>query len=205
LKKATVLMILLAMAFLIGVSNSFAVEVTLLGPTQYLRTTGAPNQFSDTFPGVVGAGKLIIQNGDESGKHRISSATIKLNGVVVKPNSFSQKVESIEVPVSLLEENILEVSLSSKPGSYITAIVTQNVEAEAAAVIGPEGGVVEVTDPESDWYGVKVDIPEDALLFNTFIILSNSYFSINTNGKLNISVPSSLLRIDPELRFFKKD
>ena len=46
----------------------------------------------------------MIQNGDESGKHRISSATIKLNGeVVVTPNSFSQKVDQIEISVNLLD------------------------------------------------------------------------------------------------------
>ena len=34
---------------------------------------------------------------------------------------------------------------------------------DAAATIGPEGGVVEVTDPESPVYGAKVEIPEGAL------------------------------------------
>ena len=79
----------LSLLLCVFLGTSFAVEVTLFGPNQYLRTKGAPNQFSDTFPGILGDGKLIIQNGDENGKHRISSATIKLNGEVVLSRKVS--------------------------------------------------------------------------------------------------------------------
>ena len=43
---------------------------------------------------------------------------------------------------------------------------------DAAKSIGPEGGTVEVTDPASPIYGIKVEIPEGALSSNAVITLS---------------------------------
>lgn len=200
MKKTTILMTLLSMLFLVFVVNSFAVEVTLLGPNEYLRTKGAPNQFSDTFPGVAGEGKLIIYNGDEAGKHRISSATIMLNGeVVVGPKKFNKKVDYIEVPVSLLEENTLDIKLASKPGSFIVVKFIQDVDAEAAAVIGPEGGVVEVTDPDSELFKTKVQVPFNALTKELLISIQTSNITlIDSSDKFETFHVTPAIKILPE-------
>ena len=53
------------------VSTSFAAEITVFGPNQYLRTTGAPNTYTDTFSAIAGEGSLIVKNGSWDGKKRI--------------------------------------------------------------------------------------------------------------------------------------
>ncbi len=68
------------------ISTSFAVEVTVFGPNKYLRTGGQPNVYSDTFPWITGNGKLILTNGTDGGKNRISSAIISVNGKQVQVN-----------------------------------------------------------------------------------------------------------------------
>ncbi|WP_447975230.1 RHS repeat-associated core domain-containing protein [Nitrospira sp. Kam-Ns4a] len=99
----------------------------LFGPKQYVRTTGAPNQYTDTFtvPASVGAPFLLhIVNGDTAGGHRLASATITLNGVqVAGPNDFNQNVAVVDRPVTLQPSNTLQVTVASKPGSYLTLSV----------------------------------------------------------------------------------
>ena len=60
--KKTIL-VLSCMLLCILVSTSFAGEITVFGPNQYLRTTGAPNVYTDTFSAVAGEGRLIVKNG----------------------------------------------------------------------------------------------------------------------------------------------
>ena len=65
----------------------------IFGPKQYLRTTGPPNQYTDTFtvPASIGAPfKLHTVNGGAAGGHQVSSATIIVNGVpLVGPDDFN--------------------------------------------------------------------------------------------------------------------
>lgn len=49
---------------------------------------------------------------------------------------------------------------------------SKGTQYEAQAIIGPEGGVVEVTDPESPIYGTKVEIPQSALKEDTRITIT---------------------------------
>jgi len=126
---------LIVMALLLGtfIGTSFAVEVTLFGPNQYTRTTGKPNVYADTFPGISGQGKLVLKNGTQDGKNRVSSALITINGKqVLSPKDFNQKVYEIDVPINLAENNSISVELRSNPGSYLAIMVTEDVEGEAA-------------------------------------------------------------------------
>ncbi len=87
----------------------------------FVRSKGAPVtekiSFSTSNPGQPFF--LKIQNGPD-GKGRISSATVKLNGVeIFAPRDFNQNVQWLEKPVSLKQNNILEVRLASSPGSAI--------------------------------------------------------------------------------------
>ncbi len=96
------------------------------GPQQFVRNRGKPiteavpvggDEFNDFMPPFV----LHVVNGDEQGKHRVSSARVRLNGEeLLGPPDFSQQVSGYEMEVTLFESSVLEVELASKPGSYLT-------------------------------------------------------------------------------------
>jgi len=44
-------------------------------------------------------------------------------------------------------------------------------EIEASAIIGPSGGTVEVTNPSSPLFGVKIEIPPNSLSQETTITI----------------------------------
>lgn len=106
-------------------SNAQVTADTLaFGPQAYVRTTGAPDQYTSTFAvpaWIVSPYDLHIVNGDANGNRRISSATITLNGVqVAGPSDLNQNVAAIDRSVTLQSTNTLQVTLASKPGSYLT-------------------------------------------------------------------------------------
>src|SRR5688572_12692321 len=108
-------------------AHAQAPEQTLFGPQQYVRTTGVPNIYTDSFSVPVSAGApftLKITNGAVGGTNRISSGWVKVNGVqVVGPADFGQNVATIERTLKLSPNNTLEVRLASAPGGYITLTV----------------------------------------------------------------------------------
>ena len=102
-------------------------QMVLFGPTTYTRTAGAPNQFADTFTlpaGTTAPYTIHIVNGNADGTKRVSSGTIKLNGIqIARPNDFGQNVAVIDRAVTLQTNNTLEVRLPSAPGSVLTITV----------------------------------------------------------------------------------
>jgi hypothetical protein len=111
-----------------GAAAQVTASTPVFGPTTYTRTTGAPNQYTTTFTApawITSPYDLHIVNGDSSGKDRvygaISSATITLNGVqIAGPSDFNQNVATLDRSVTLQATNTLQVSLASKPGSFLT-------------------------------------------------------------------------------------
>ena len=119
-------------------AGAIANEVTLLGPSEYLRTKGKPNIYYDSFPGTVGIGKIIVKNGDDNGKHRISSAIISVNGVqVFGPSDFNQQVDCLEDQIALLDENSISVELRSGPGGYLVLEIKE-VDLMEGAISPPD-------------------------------------------------------------------
>jgi len=176
--KRTVL--LATLCLLLGLVNtSLAVEVILHEKT-YVRTDGDQNQWTAMFPSSVDEARLVVKNGNAEGESRVnstdqvSSAIIMVNGVqILGPKDFNQNVYEIEAPLfNLGKENSISVELRSKPGSYITVQVIGYLDADAGAVIGTPGGIVEVTDPNSPIYGARVEIPEGALDNSVVISIS---------------------------------
>src|ERR1700730_1619616 len=58
----------------------------VFGPKQYVGTTGSPNRYVDSFslPSSIRAPFLLhVVNGDPKGGHRVSGASVELNGVEV--------------------------------------------------------------------------------------------------------------------------
>jgi hypothetical protein len=119
-------------------ANAHGETARFFGPQKYLRTTAAPQEITNTFTAAnaIGQSRLIVQNG-EGKRGRISSAIVKLNGAtVVGPNSFSQQVDSVSVPVTLREENTISVEIRSIPGTYITISVIGEVKPPVSPISG---------------------------------------------------------------------
>ncbi|MCI5212109.1 MAG: hypothetical protein D3910_25770, partial [Candidatus Electrothrix sp. ATG2] len=127
MRKITSL-ILLTLFTLLSVNTSEAVEITVLGPVKYVRTSEGSNTFSDTFRAIPKQGMLHVRNGDGVGEDQISSGWVRINGMeIFTPDDFNQKVLSLESPVDLLDENSIHIEVSSKPGSYLEIWVTVDV------------------------------------------------------------------------------
>jgi RHS repeat-associated protein len=100
----------------------------IFGAKQYVRTTGAPNQFTDTIamPPTVGPPFLLhVVNGQSNGQNRISSAWIEVNNVqVAGPADFGQNVAVVDQTITLNPgTNQLKVRLASTPGAFLTVSV----------------------------------------------------------------------------------
>ncbi len=97
--------------------------LTVFGPRRFDRTTGPPNQYVEQFSlpvGVVSPYTLHIQNGEPDGSNRVSSATVKLNGVdILTPSDLNQNVAGLDRTVTLAANNQLNVTVASVPGSYL--------------------------------------------------------------------------------------
>ena len=94
------------------------------GPKRYTRTAGPPNVFTETITvpaWLVGTYTLRVQNGEPDGTHRLSSATIVVNGVTVADTSdFNQLQPGFERTVTLTPASTMVVRLQSTPGGYLT-------------------------------------------------------------------------------------
>ena len=121
------LSVLTVMTIMLALTVPAFAQTVLFGPKTYTRTAGPPNSFTDTFTlpaGTTAPYTLHVVNGNANGTNRISSATIKLNGVeILDPNDFGQNVAVLDRTVALQATNTLEIRLTSAPGSFITVSV----------------------------------------------------------------------------------
>ena len=125
--------IVVLLCFIITVLIAFpALSATVLGPKQYVRTSGSPNAYTDTFQSLGGPGSLIIRNGNTSGGNKvegtdtITSGKVYINGTLIfGPSDFKSSVYYMERSVQLNNgTNTLYAELGSSPGSYFSAEVT---------------------------------------------------------------------------------
>jgi RHS repeat-associated protein len=102
--------------------------MTLFGPRRFDRTSGQPNQYVEQFSlpaGTTAPYTLHIQNGSLDGVDRVSSATIKVNGVsILTQSDLNETVASLDRTITLSALNQLDVSLASDPGSYLIIYIT---------------------------------------------------------------------------------
>src|SRR5688572_22145270 len=97
-------------------ANSSVTVASIFGPKDYLRRTGQPVTESDSFAATPGTYTLRITNGGLLNQYApISSAEIHLNGVLIAgPGAFAPQVATITIPVSLNNNNTLQVELRSQ-------------------------------------------------------------------------------------------
>lgn len=91
----------------------------LLYLAPFVRHKGTPETITETFAlfgDSTGPYVLRLVNGERGGGRRVSSARIVLNGIeVLSPDNFSQQVEFLSLPVTLLPRNTIEVTLAGEP------------------------------------------------------------------------------------------
>jgi murein DD-endopeptidase MepM/ murein hydrolase activator NlpD len=212
MKKVGLLM--MAVFFLPLMATAGAgVEVSLLNPTDgtFLRGTGEPITETRYFPAAAGSAKIQVYNGaQDDTAEKVSSSIISINGsVVFDPSKFNQNVSIIESLINLVEGvNKIEVILKGKPGGRILINILQEIDADAAQVIGTEGGII-----GSHSEGFELIIPADSLSENRLITVKisgligsigttfefgPSGLSFNQPIQLNISYFPSLLPPDVE-------
>lgn len=170
MKKSVILAVVCILTLAVG--YGYAVEVTLLAPRQFSRTTEAPDIYNDTFPGRPGIGKIVVHNGGVDGVDLVSGAIIKINGnEIFGTNDFNQKVTILEASILLNENNSISVELRSKPGTYLSVEIKQELPIEASKTVGSGGGEIIIDDINSPIYGTRVDIPAGALTEESTISL----------------------------------
>jgi RHS repeat-associated protein len=120
--------------------NSVSAAATIYGPRKFIRLTGKPVIVTEIFSASSATTyNLVVLNGD-MGKNRVSSATVKINGIeILKESDFNQQVDRIERRVSLLLSNSISVELKSAPGSLMTvSILSKTMNHAPVADAGPD-------------------------------------------------------------------
>ena len=121
--KSTFILTLISVLLIGAFSPLLGPEILVFGPKQYTRNQGKPVTETDNFPSSITGPDFTLRviNGDEQGDHRVSSATVVLNGEqILSPSDFNQQVGVIERTVSINSNNEISVKLTSAPGSFIT-------------------------------------------------------------------------------------
>jgi len=142
---------------------------------QFVRATGPPVvetyqfdvPFSDQYTMTVINGSL-----EDSDLQRVSSSVISVNGTqVLGPSNFNQNVSQLTVPLNLNSgTNTIAVELRGKSGGTLNITITSNNG--YSGVVGPEGGIIEVSDFSNPLYGTKIEFPSGCLTDETVITIS---------------------------------
>ena len=162
--------------------GAYANEVTRFGPEQYIRTSGQPNVYADSFSARAGTGRLIILNGSQSGNKKIdyavSSAHVYLNGEeIFGPQNFNKNTYYLEASVNLFTENTLSIKLASKPGSYITLQVIQDIDPPTVSITALPDTIIEGESSTLTWISTHADT----------VTIDNGIGTVDPNGSILVS------------------
>ena len=178
--------VIVTLCFILSIfaNTSFATDVTLFGPHQYIRTSGAPDVFTASFTAIPGDGVLIVKNGSVSGTNRIndaiSSASVYVNGgQIFGPSDFNQNVYLLQTTVNLTENNTITVELASNPESYLTIEVKQDQQ-QNQPTVDLSADPLNILIGESStltWNSVNADACE----------IDQGIGSVSLNGSVSVS------------------
>jgi hypothetical protein len=138
----------------------------VFGPEKFTRNAGQPQVITRTFSiqDLSQNHTLIIQSG-LNGENRVSSAVVKLNGIIVAaPSDFNQQTGLILKPVSLQHRNTVSVELRGQPNAFLVVTIRQGIISETPQLTiinnrtDPLVLRVETVDGKIiDYFGVKDD------------------------------------------------
>lgn len=108
----------------------------LVGPVTLTRTTADPQIVTYTFAGDPAADYILDVTDNGS---RGLTGSVKLNGVELVTSAMlgGNGGFTMHQPVTLAEQNTLEIRLAGKPGATMSVKLTSGVK-----LIGPEGGTI---------------------------------------------------------------
>ncbi|HME44032.1 MAG TPA: M23 family metallopeptidase [Syntrophorhabdales bacterium] len=142
--------------------DSSSLELTLLDAV-FVRSTGTPVTVSKTFPSVKGQMTVYLTTGSSTHTEldQSSISTIMVDGFALfDSGDFDQHVWTMKKILTVLSgPNELTVTMKGKPGSQVRIQIVQQIDADAAAVVGPSGGRVTTASRP----GAEVVIPQGAL------------------------------------------
>jgi hypothetical protein len=128
--KSLLQSIIVAVGVALLCSPGWAAPLPIFGPKQFTRSTGAPQDFTETFQNceTLAQYKLVVVNGASNGGSRVSAAWIVLNGVeIFAPRNFSQQVGRIETPIRVQQVNTLQVRIASAPVACMKRSIASSV------------------------------------------------------------------------------
>lgn len=140
---------MLALIFCVLSGEAAAATFDVFGPEAFVRSNGKPVNVVQSFPANPSATYVLhLDNGGSAGQFkRVSSAVVKLNGVVVLEESdFNQNVAKIDRDVTLQADNKLEVEVRGAPGSGFHLVIrgedgtVPDREAPSVAFLTPSDG-----------------------------------------------------------------
>lgn len=137
-RKFTLLVIFCFVLLFTSISYA-GVQSPVFGTKKYLRLSGSPTIYTDVFNSCnTGASyMLVVENGD-AGEYMISSASISLNGSeIVKQNEFNQNVNRIEKPISLNQDNTLDIKIASRPDAFLNISIYCTANCLDVKVLSP--------------------------------------------------------------------
>ena len=146
-------------------SDSATVTITALvtvsvSPTSGTIQPGATVQFTATVTGTTNTAVTWSVNGIQGGNSTLG--TVSPGGLYTAPSAVPSP--------STVTVTATSVADTTKSASA-TVTITAGGTVVASATIGPSGGTVEVNDPTSPLFGVKVAIPATALSQSTLITI----------------------------------
>jgi hypothetical protein len=162
MKRTFLLAPVLFLALLLAASVSFALDLTLVDAV-FVRSTGTPVTVSKTFPSVEGQMVVYVTTGSERHAEldQSSVSAITVNGFpLFDSGDFDHHAGALKKILTVVSgQNELTVTMKGKPGSQVRVQISQQIDADAAAIVGPAGGRVTTASRP----GAEVVIPEGAL------------------------------------------
>jgi RHS repeat-associated protein len=106
-------------------------EWVVFGEKKFAGITGTTKTYTQTFTvPIVNAQSfnLLLVNGSANGSYRVTSATVKLNGVtVVSSSECNQQTTSLTKVVTIKSSNTLQVTVNGTTGSYLTITCSKHL------------------------------------------------------------------------------
>lgn len=138
-KKSLIAMV--ALVFL-GAGTVSAQTVSIFGVKQFNKTQGGPVTFTDSFkvPHNVTDYVLFVQNGSGT-KDDAKNFSISVNGEEVVSSKSMKHSSRIQIPVNLLPENTLSVTMRGQAGDSLFIDVQGKIE--DSIVVDTQGNIIE--------------------------------------------------------------